>query len=163
MEICGRQIASCKARLQDGTLSFFKFWWPRLILKKVIVYWFWWYLEFFFPLGHQPYYQIFHYVCCITPKRVTSLRGPFLRHCAGQHSSFRRNVAAAASCRQHCIRFDQRENWTTCSRNVQLTARLTGCSTIKFSIRAISWVYYFCHSQVFFIQVVFKTKNILYL
>ena len=25
--------------------------------------------------------QIFHYTCCITPKCVTSLRGPFLRHC----------------------------------------------------------------------------------
>ena len=26
--------------------------------------------------------QIFHYTRCITPKRVTSLRGPSLRHCA---------------------------------------------------------------------------------
>ena len=27
-------------------------------------------------------HQIFHYTCCITPKRVTSLRGPSPRHCA---------------------------------------------------------------------------------
>ena len=26
--------------------------------------------------------QIFHYTRCIPPKRVTSLRGPFMRHCA---------------------------------------------------------------------------------
>ena len=26
--------------------------------------------------------QIFHYTCCIAPKRVTSLRGPSSRHCA---------------------------------------------------------------------------------
>ena len=31
-------------------------------------------------------YQIFHYTRCITPKRVTSLRGPPPRHCTyGQH------------------------------------------------------------------------------
>ena len=53
--------------------------------------------------------QIFHYTCCITPNRVTSLRGPSPRHCdCGQHSSFR-NIAAAASRRQQCIRFDRPE------------------------------------------------------
>ena len=26
--------------------------------------------------------QEFHYTCCITPKRVTTLRGPSPRHCA---------------------------------------------------------------------------------
>ena len=41
-------------------------------------------------------------------KRVTSWRGPYPRHCAHkQHSSFRSNVAAAASRWQHYIRFDR--------------------------------------------------------
>ena len=31
---------------------------------------------------NQSINQIFHYTCCITPKRVTSLRGPSPRHCA---------------------------------------------------------------------------------
>ena len=51
--------------------------------------------------------QIFHYTRCNTSKRVTSFRGPSPRHCAcGQHCFFRRNVAAIASCWQHCVRFD---------------------------------------------------------
>ena len=32
--------------------------------------------------------QIFHYTCCITLKRVTSLRGPFPRHCARKTQLF---------------------------------------------------------------------------
>ena len=50
--------------------------------------------------------QIFHYTRWITPKRVTSWRA-YLRVVApGQHSSFRRKVAAVASRWQHCVRFD---------------------------------------------------------
>ena len=56
--------------------------------------------------------QIFHYTRCITPKCVTSLWGPSLRHCAWQHSSFWRNVTTGVSHWQHCVWFDQPENWT---------------------------------------------------
>ena len=41
--------------------------------------------------------QIFYYIRCITPKRVTSLRGPSPRHAAQQHSSIQKNIAAVAS------------------------------------------------------------------
>ena len=51
--------------------------------------------------------QIFHYTRCITLKRVTSLRGPYPRHCAWQHSFFRRNVAEVASRWPHCVQFDR--------------------------------------------------------
>ena len=51
-----------------------------------------------------------HYTCCITPKRVTSLRGSSTRYCAcKKHSSFGKNVAATASRWQHCIKFDRPE------------------------------------------------------
>ena len=53
--------------------------------------------------------QIFYFTPCITPKRITGLQGPFLRHCTGQHSSFQRNVAAVESRWQHCLRFDRPE------------------------------------------------------
>ena len=55
-------------------------------------------------------YQIksFIYTRCNTPKRVTSLRAHLRVSIApGQHSSFRRNVAAVASRWQHCVRFDR--------------------------------------------------------
>ena len=58
--------------------------------------------------------QIFYYTRCFTPKRVTSWRGPYPRHCTdGQHSSFRRNAVAVASRWQHCVRFDRPEIWTS--------------------------------------------------
>ena len=70
--------------------------------------------------------QIFHYTCCFTPKHVTSLRNLSPRHCAcGQHSSFRRNVAAVASRRQHCVRFNRPENWTS---NLMLQRQTRYCS-----------------------------------
>ena len=53
--------------------------------------------------------QVFYYTRCITPKRVTSLRGPFPRHCARATQLLRRNVAAVASYWQHCVRFDRPE------------------------------------------------------
>ena len=58
--------------------------------------------------------QIFHYTRCITPKRVTSWRGPSPHHCAcGQYSFFRRMIAAVASRWQHCVRFSRPEIWTS--------------------------------------------------
>ena len=53
--------------------------------------------------------QIFHYTRCITPKRVTSLRGPSPSHCARATQLFLRNVAAEASRWQHCVRSDRPE------------------------------------------------------
>ena len=51
--------------------------------------------------------QIFRYTRCITPKRVTSWRGPFPCHCACEHysgnSSFQRIVAAMVRCWQRCV------------------------------------------------------------
>ena len=42
------------------------------------------------------------------------LAGLHLRVIApGQHSFFRRNVAAVASCWQHCVRFDRLKIWTS--------------------------------------------------
>ena len=50
----------------------------------------------------------------ITPKPVTSLRGLSPRYCArAPLSSFRRNVAAVASCWQHCVRLYWLEIWTS--------------------------------------------------
>ena len=51
--------------------------------------------------------QIFHYTHCVTPKRVTSLRGLSPRHCGcGQHSIFCKIAAAVARRWQHCVPFD---------------------------------------------------------
>ena len=48
--------------------------------------------------------QIFYYTRYVTPRLVTSLRGPSPRRCAcGLRSFFRRNVAAVASHWQHCV------------------------------------------------------------
>ena len=47
---------------------------------------------------------VINFTCCITLKHVTSLRGAHLRVIAPkQHCSFWRNVAAVASCWQHCL------------------------------------------------------------
>ena len=62
--------------------------------------------------------QIFHYNRCITPKCVTSRWGPFPHHAPGQHSSFRRIIAAVASRWQYCERFDR-------SRDESVTTRPT--------------------------------------
>ena len=35
-----------------------------------------------YPSINPTHLQVFHYTCCITPKRVTSWRGPSPRHCA---------------------------------------------------------------------------------
>ena len=52
--------------------------------------------------------------CCITPKRVTSWRGPSLPHCTcEQLGFFRRNAAAVASRWQHCVQFDRPEVWNS--------------------------------------------------
>ena len=58
-------------------------------------------------VSSSQYLKSFHDTRCTTPKRVTSFRSPSPRHCARQHSSFRRNVAAVASRWQHCIQFDR--------------------------------------------------------
>ena len=50
--------------------------------------------------------RIVHYTRCIMPKRVTSLRANIRVIAPEQHSYFR-NVAAVASHRQRCVRFDQ--------------------------------------------------------
>ena len=51
---------------------------------------------------------------CITPKRVTSRRGPSPHHYAiGQNSSFRRMVEVVANRWQHRVRFDWPEIWTS--------------------------------------------------
>ena len=68
---------------------------------------------YFSNLTYICFLSFFHYARCITPKRVTSLRGPSLRHCTrGQHRSFQRNVATVASCWQHFVRFDWPKIWT---------------------------------------------------
>ena len=54
----------------------------------------------------------FHYTRCIMPKRVTSCPGPSRVIAPGQHSFFRRNVAAMTSRWQHRVRFDRFEIWT---------------------------------------------------
>ena len=51
----------------------------------------------------------FHFAPCATPKRVTSLRSHFRVIAHGQHSCFRRNVAAVASRWQLYFRFDRSE------------------------------------------------------
>ena len=56
--------------------------------------------------------QIFYYYNCMTPKRITCLRGLYSRHCASkQHSSFWRNIAAMKSRWQNCVPFDRPEIW----------------------------------------------------
>ena len=57
-------------------------------------------------------YQIFVYARCITPKRVTSLRGRFHVTAPGQHSFFRRIVATVGSRWQKRVWFDRPEIWT---------------------------------------------------
>ena len=57
--------------------------------------------------------QVFYYICCNSPKRETSLRGPFQSRCAGQHNFFRRNAAAVANRWQQCVQFDRPEIWTS--------------------------------------------------
>ena len=76
--------------------------------------------------------QIFCYTRYITPKGVASLQGPSPRHCAsGQHSFFKRNVAAVASCWQHYVRFDRSEIWTS---DLSLQRRMRHRS-INWSVR----------------------------
>ena len=54
--------------------------------------------------------QIFHDTRRITPKSVKNSGGPYPLRCAcGQHSSFRRNVAAVVSRRQLCFLFNRPE------------------------------------------------------
>ena len=52
---------------------------------------------------------ICHYTRCITPKRVSSLRGPSRSHWPGQHGHIRRKVTVVASRWQYCARLDQPE------------------------------------------------------
>ena len=68
--------------------------------SKTLFLWLW--LQCFVGASNQ----IFHYTCCITPKRVTSLQAHLRVIAPGQHSSLRRNVASVASRWQHCVQFD---------------------------------------------------------
>ena len=43
---------------------------------------------------------------CNTPRHVTSWWDPSSCSCARQHCFFRKNIAAVASCWQHCVPFD---------------------------------------------------------
>ena len=50
------------------------------------------------------------FILAVVRRSVKRVCGAHLRVTApGQHSSFRRNVAAVASCWQHCVRFDRPE------------------------------------------------------
>ena len=71
---------------------------------------------------------MFHCTYCSTLKCVTSLRGPFLRHCARrQQNCFQRNAAAMASRWQHCVPFDRPrfESQTFLSTDERVIARPT--------------------------------------
>ena len=76
--------------------------------------------------------QIFHYSFYITPKRITSWRGLFPRHCAcEQHNSYQRNVRAVASRWQRRVGFDKLEIWTA---DLPLQRR-TCCRLTKWTIQ----------------------------
>ena len=68
-------------------------------------------------------------ILAVIRQSVQRVGGAHLRVIApGQHSSFRRNVAAVASHWQHYVRFDRSkiEPQITRSRNERITARPTG-------------------------------------
>ena len=66
-------------------------------------------------------------ILILSPKRVKSLRGSPPRHCDQAAQLLRRNVAAAASRWQHCVRFDRHKFKPQAfrSRNDQLSAQIT--------------------------------------
>ena len=73
--------------------------------------------------------QIFHYTCCNTPKRVTSWRGPFLRHCARATQLVSKKILAVASRKRRWVRFDRPKIWTfdlPLQKRKRVTARPTG-------------------------------------
>ena len=54
--------------------------------------------------------SIFHYTRCITPKRVTILRGSSPRHYARATQIFLEKCRRSGASRwQHCVRFDRQE------------------------------------------------------
>ena len=57
--------------------------------------------------------QIFYYTRWITPKRVTSWRGPSPRHCARATQLLSKKCRSGGSRWQHCVRFDRPEIWTS--------------------------------------------------
>ena len=76
--------------------------------------------------------QIFHCTRCITPIRVTSLRGPYLRHCvrATQHSFWKKCHSSSESLATR-RKFDQPEFWTS---NLPVQRQKRYCST-KTSVK----------------------------
>ena len=85
-----------------------------------------WY-EQYFILWIYIKYQIFHYTRCNTPKRVTSWRGPFPRHCA------RATQLLSKKCRSGgeplatlCLIRPALDPQTSRSRDERVTARPSG-------------------------------------
>ena len=79
--------------------------------------------------------QIFHYTRCNTPKRVTSLRGPSLRHCAWATQLHAKKRCSGGESLAHCVQFDlpRFEPQTSRSRDKHVTARPTGRFHVRFT------------------------------
>ena len=95
--------------------------------------------------------KIFPYTRCITPKHVTSWRGPSPCHCAcWQLSSYRRNAAAVASRWQHCVRFNRSKISTsdlplrrrTCYRSTKRSAYTALIYSINNSLSVFNYETY---------------------
>ena len=89
----------------------------------------------------------------ITPKPVTSLRGPFLHYCTcRQHSSFQLNIPAMASRWQHCVTvlniFFTIQHFTTDKFSIffNLSVRTLDQVRQKFEIN-----FFFSYMAVFFL------------